>query len=662
MHSGAVQARRPTVWIISPLADTALLVATPLAIVPIIGLAVQWFSPELIFAAVASFASIGHHLPGFLRTYGDRELFRRFRWRFLLAPPLILAVAVYFSFRSLHGLELILLAWATWHILMQTYGLMRIYDVKRGIRGAAAARWDLGACLAVFIAGIVFSQTRLYSILKAVGGVGLPLGPPETIAVLRALLGVAIGAVLIGYAIRVWAQTRAEGPSWVKIALLLTTGWLYWSCGSASTNLLIGIAMFEIFHAAQYYAIVWSFNRRLADRDSRRLGWLRFMFAKGWLPLALYAAVIIAFGSIKWFTDVIDTSTTKTILLAILLTSTTLHFYFDGFIWKVRERGTQESFGIENEGQRASPVPGSLHAAKWLGLAALAALLFWIETSAPARTPDDERKWVATLAAWTPDVPELLVRQSQLALVHGDVTEAVRAAERAVELRPASHDAQAALGNSLLQAGRYEAAAAALRHAVALDPTVAENHHDLALTLGQLRQWSDADHEFEIAVDQEPRNAKLHKSWGDLCVRRGTLDAAVTHYRAAQSFAPDSPDVGLALADVAKLLLQEGNGLLLRQQHAEAERSFRQSIELSPGFAEAHGNLGAVLIQLERLPEAKQELMTAIELSPDNAEGHCNLGYILLRQGKVSQARTHLLRAEQLGQPLAPELREAAGL
>ena len=40
--------------------------------------------------AVAAFASIGHHLPGFLRAYGDRELFRRFRWRFLLAPPLML--------------------------------------------------------------------------------------------------------------------------------------------------------------------------------------------------------------------------------------------------------------------------------------------------------------------------------------------------------------------------------------------------------------------------------------------------------------------------------------------------------------------------------------------------------------------------------------------
>src|SRR6266566_1580084 len=113
MLLGAAQDRRPTAWIISPLADAVLLVATPLAIVPAVWFAAQWFSTEVIVVAVASFASLGHHLPGFMRAYGDRELFHRFRWRFLLAPPLIFAVVVFFSLRGLHGLDLILLVWAT---------------------------------------------------------------------------------------------------------------------------------------------------------------------------------------------------------------------------------------------------------------------------------------------------------------------------------------------------------------------------------------------------------------------------------------------------------------------------------------------------------------------------------------------------------------------
>ncbi len=266
VHTEIASSRRPTGWIISPAVDIALLVATPLAIVPAISLAARQFSLDAIVLAVASFASIGHHLPGFVRAYGDRELFRRFRWRFLLAPPLVLGGALLFAWRDLHGLELILLFWATWHIIMQTYGLMRIYDLKRGIGDAVSARLDFGVCLAVFTAGIVFSQTRLFSILDIVGRVGFPLGPSALVTLLRWTAGCVIAGIVSAYALHAFAQARTKGPSWAKLALLATTGWLYWFCGSISTNLLIGVAMFEIFHATQYYAIVWSYNRRLAPR------------------------------------------------------------------------------------------------------------------------------------------------------------------------------------------------------------------------------------------------------------------------------------------------------------------------------------------------------------------------------------------------------------
>ena len=67
-----------------------------------------------------------------MRAYGDRELFARYRWRFLLAPPLILAATLWFSARDLHGLLLLVFTWDIWHVLMQHYGFMRIYDAKQG--------------------------------------------------------------------------------------------------------------------------------------------------------------------------------------------------------------------------------------------------------------------------------------------------------------------------------------------------------------------------------------------------------------------------------------------------------------------------------------------------------------------------------------------------
>ncbi len=618
MHSQPVPCPRPAGWIISPAADIALLVATPLAILPAVTLAARHLSAELIALTVVSFASIGHHLPGFMRAYGDRELFRRFRWRFLLAPPIVLAVALVFTWRNLHGLELIVLGWATWHIIMQTYGLMRIYDLKRGIRDAITARLDFAACLAVFLAGIALSQPRLFTILQLAGASRHSSGVRGQLAI--ALHWIAWGAVialLAGYVIHAWRQARTEGATWVKLALLVTTGWLYWSCGSLSTNLLIGIAMFEIFHAVQYYAIVWSYNRRLAGRDAERLGWLRFMFADGWLPLAIYATAIAAFGSIRWVAGSLDPSLIRTLLLTVLFTSTVMHFYFDGFIWKVSEAGTQSNLGIEGEGRRTATAPARLHAAKWAVIAAVAAALFWVEASQPPQSAADQRAWFAAVSEWTPDVPDLLLPTGRFALADGDAPVALAAATRLAEIRPDSAEAQVLLARSQNASRNFRAADAAARRAVALTPNSAEANFQLGLADVQLNDLATAERALQQSLASDP-------------------NAAATY-------------------------LQLGNVYFLTQRLDLAERSFRRATEISPDSAEAHGNLGAVLMQQGRVAEAKQALLAALATG-DNPQCHYNLGLILLTEGSLDEARAHLQRAESLGQTITPEVRRAAGL
>ena len=81
-------------------------------------------------------------MPGLLRAYGDRELFRRFRWRFILVPLVLVPVCGMFFFDQLVGMKLVVLAWGVWHFLMQTYGFARIYDMKAGNDRDAGRRLD----------------------------------------------------------------------------------------------------------------------------------------------------------------------------------------------------------------------------------------------------------------------------------------------------------------------------------------------------------------------------------------------------------------------------------------------------------------------------------------------------------------------------------------
>lgn len=256
-------------WIISPVGDLAFLIASPLAIVPLIAwLSNFYFSAEQISLVVVSFASIGHHLPGFMRAYGDRDLFRRFRWRFLLAPPLTLAIALLFAWYDFHALTLALLFWATWHVLMQTYGFMRIYDLKLGRSMPMAAWLDFWLCLGVFASGVLFSDARVYGIAELLWQTGFPFFGAQALWLARLLVGAATALVFILYLVHTLRWRRQGLPiNWIKLLLVLSTGWLYWTSGVLTQDILLGVAMFEIFHAVQYNAIVWVYNCGSTRRD-----------------------------------------------------------------------------------------------------------------------------------------------------------------------------------------------------------------------------------------------------------------------------------------------------------------------------------------------------------------------------------------------------------
>ena len=144
--TGAVGAQRPGLanpWILSHWLDLLLFVAPPLLIIPLVAILQSYLSVPEISLYVLSFGAFGHHLPGMLRAYGDRELFARFRVRFIVAPLFLLAVCNFFAHHHLNGLSVVVLLWGTWHAAAQVFGFLRIYDAKisyRPLRG----RYDEG--------------------------------------------------------------------------------------------------------------------------------------------------------------------------------------------------------------------------------------------------------------------------------------------------------------------------------------------------------------------------------------------------------------------------------------------------------------------------------------------------------------------------------------
>ena len=569
--------RRP--WIVSPAWDLFYLVLTPLLIVPaVLVVARRWLRPEDIYLVVISFASLGHHLPGFMRAYGDRELFARFRMRFLLAPPLIFALALIFTpptglasalhlpWTHLHGLELILLVWGTWHGLMQTFGFMRIYDLRRGENNRRVAKLDHALCIVLFAAGIVFSDTRMFGVASAMWQCGLPTFGPETLAAVRWIVGIASGIVAILYVAHlVSRRRRGLAINGVKLLLAFTTGWFYWYCGRLSTNLLIGIAMFEIYHAVQYNAIVWVYNRRLFERAGERFGPLGFLFRDRATMLGIYLAAIAAYSSIRFVTAHAgdrmfsgDLDNARQWLIAAFVTSSFLHFYYDGFIWKVSERKNQDNLIDAPVPAFDRFVPSFVHAGKWATLLAIAATLIGSErmyaSGDAAEREARQQRLLTALAELTPNVPEAQEIARSLAgehadheyqravqlLTQGDARAAVAPLRSAIAIDPTHFQAYLQLGDALLALGKTTAAADVYRQAIALKPEVPDARVALADALLQSGQSATAEKVLREGLAEHPDSAELNFTLGLLLDRTGnSLDAKPFLDRAAaQGLAP----------------------------------------------------------------------------------------------------------------------------
>ena len=86
-------ARMQQNWVIDRLSDGLFIIAAPLiSLVWVVAFA-SWFGAATVLVIFAAF-NVAHHLPTFIRIYGDKDLLRRFRWSLLLGPVLPFSLAM----------------------------------------------------------------------------------------------------------------------------------------------------------------------------------------------------------------------------------------------------------------------------------------------------------------------------------------------------------------------------------------------------------------------------------------------------------------------------------------------------------------------------------------------------------------------------------------
>src|SRR5947207_2840765 len=254
-------------------------------------------------------------------------------------------------------------------------------------------------CLIWFATAVVLSPYRLSDTLDTYYMCGGPFIRPSVVNLGQIIiLGAAIfvSVLFAAHFVRTWIAGHRPNP--VKLGLLVTSIAFWWYCNNLVSNILVGIALFEVFHDVQYLSLVWIYNRNRVEKDRNIGGFMRFVFRRSGSLIGLYIGLVLAYGSFGYLSDLVGIDTLKRALMGIVAASGLLHFYYDGFIWKVRERSTRESLGITGgtvDISASSLFPTwLLHGAKWVAIFVVPLTAFWFwQTRGTA--PDDVRQgWI----------------------------------------------------------------------------------------------------------------------------------------------------------------------------------------------------------------------------------------------------------------------------
>jgi hypothetical protein len=330
-------------WMVSPAVDLALLVCVTLTTLG------PWVASDLLhvpgyYVLVAVAVVNGPHL---ISTWTRVYLPRRERWRrpihYWVVPGVLALVALLFnSTQGVLGaatpwwgpvlLRSTIFYYASWHFVAQSWGILKIYQRKQGAVGTVEGYLEKAL---IFLPALFCLARRIYTGPRVLFGVEVFYVKPPALFVNG--LGALIAVVALIYVVRI-----ARRPPWLRATYLAMN-----FVGFAMPYLVIkdgtsAFAAAALWHAVQYMAIVWTYNRRryagAHDPDAPLLSYVsqpgagRALAYVGLIAVCAAGVYTVAFA-IARVAHVPFEDFAMTVWTGLTLG----HYYLDGKIWKWKQ-------------------------------------------------------------------------------------------------------------------------------------------------------------------------------------------------------------------------------------------------------------------------------------------------------------------------------------
>jgi protein O-mannosyl-transferase len=220
----------------------------------------------------------------------------------------------------------------------------------------------------------------------------------------------------------------------------------------------------------------------------------------------------------------------------------------------------------------------------------------------------------------------------------GNISEAITAYKKAVEVDPYNKNARLNLGGYLAQTGKLKEAFDQYVKAMQIDPKSAPAHYGLGLVLQRGGQQEEAIKLYRRALELDPRSVIAYNLLGRALKDSGKRQEAIEQFRKAVEIDPKSTDshhnLGIALANA-------GNA-------TEAINEYRKVIEINPRSAAAYYNLGLALEYLGNFSEAMKQYSKVLEIDPKAVMAYNLMGGAYRKSGNLKEAVKQFTKAVEL--------------
>lgn len=266
------------------------------------------------------------------RSHGNPSIRKLYPIRFIWVP-IGLYTAILVSPWIAVASTVVATFWDVWHSGAQTFGFARIYDRNHGTPPELGRRLDFWLNQLLYLGPILGGATLMdhfqtFGNFESVGDALFSAVPAhvEGVAGVLTWAVVAVGAgFLVFYLAMYWRLAqRGYRPPWLKVWLLTSTGFVSiysWGLNPWGQAFLI----MNLFHGVQYVALVWAM-------EQKRIATLLRLPRHPRLVLAGYLASLILYGL-----GVQALDADITVLWAITMVVSLMHFWYDAFVWSVRK-------------------------------------------------------------------------------------------------------------------------------------------------------------------------------------------------------------------------------------------------------------------------------------------------------------------------------------